>query len=468
MKTELEKILEELTSAVEELAKRVHNIEIRETGEGVSAADSLKVKATTADIVPDYLQDKLAAGTGVSLALLNPGGDEQVEITASGADDKRVKVSTDDTTPDFIEGKIVAGAGISITTLNPAGDEDLQISNTLDTFLELTDTPGSYSSQGTKIVGVNSGETALEFVTKSSAPGASAAVLSTDVNGLLTLLMLAVGSPAPAPATGEIIASIRLFVNDDTNTKQIRGLTLNQGVYDDEIVSLKSDDVAHGVTTETETDTYALFKKFVADNGGLQIRGLTEDKVGAAIDGVAVTGDTAKDNGAVAPVILRAYKKSGTTVGNLAANENVLAVINNATALFAIDADGDVMLIGTGDLFNVPWTDYSGISTIVGWSSFTTQKIFYKKIGKLIFVEFSISGTSNSTSAYFTLPFDRHNNAYSLKVPMQITDSGSVQLGLFEIATNGGTVTCYSTIGEAGWTATGTKGVIGQFWFEVS
>src|SRR3990167_765612 len=156
MKTELEKILEELTSAVEELAKRVHNIEIRETGEGVSAADSLKVKATTDDIVPDYLQDKLAAGTGVSLALLNPGGDEQVEITASGADDKRVKVSTDDTTPDFIEGKIVAGAGISITTLNPAGDEDLQISNTLDTFLELTDTPGSYGSQGTKVVGVNS------------------------------------------------------------------------------------------------------------------------------------------------------------------------------------------------------------------------------------------------------------------------------------------------------------------------
>jgi len=129
----------------------------------------------------------------------------------------------------------------------------------------------------------------------------------------------------------------------------------------------------------------------------------------------------------------------------------------------------DDLILSVNDVYtSAPWPDYSAISTIIGWSSFSTKKIFYKQIGKLVFVEFSISGTSNSTSTAFTLPFDRHNNAYSLKVPMQITDSGSVQLGLFEVATNGGTVTCYSTIGEAGWTATGTKGVIGQFWYETT
>ncbi len=39
-----------------------------------------------------------------------------------------VKVTTNDTTPGFLNGKLVAGTGISLTVLNPSGDEDLQIS----------------------------------------------------------------------------------------------------------------------------------------------------------------------------------------------------------------------------------------------------------------------------------------------------------------------------------------------------
>ena len=30
---------------------------------------------------------------------------------------------------------------------------------------------------------------------------------------------------------------------------------------------------------------------------------------------------------------------------------------------------------------SVPWTDYSATSTIVGWTSYTTKEIWYKKIG---------------------------------------------------------------------------------------
>ena len=43
---------------------------------------------------------------------------------------------------------------------------------------------------------------------------------------------------------------------------------------------------------------------------------------------------------------------------------------------------------------SVAWTDYSATSTIVGWSSYTTKSIFYKKIGKLVFVQFVISGVA--------------------------------------------------------------------------
>jgi len=122
----------------------------------------------------------------------------------------------------------------------------------------------------------------------------------------------------------------------------------------------------------------------------------------------------------------------------------------------------------TGDIYTVAWTDYSGTSTIVGWSSYTTQKIFYKKVGKLVFVEFSLSGTSNSATTTFTLPFARHNNGYSLKVTIQITDNGAIATGLFELPSNSSTVTFYSTLGEAGWTASGTKGVIGEFCYEAA
>lgn len=51
-------------------------------------------------------------------------------LAGVGSDDKRVKVSLDDTTPGFLEDKIVAGTNISITTLNAGGNETFEISAT--------------------------------------------------------------------------------------------------------------------------------------------------------------------------------------------------------------------------------------------------------------------------------------------------------------------------------------------------
>ena len=44
-----------------------------------------------------------------------------------GVDPHKVKVSSADTTADFLENKLVAGTGISIAKLNPGADEDLEI-----------------------------------------------------------------------------------------------------------------------------------------------------------------------------------------------------------------------------------------------------------------------------------------------------------------------------------------------------
>ena len=44
-----------------------------------------KVKVDSSDTIADFLLAKLSAGAGVNLAVLNPGGNEQVQITATGA-----------------------------------------------------------------------------------------------------------------------------------------------------------------------------------------------------------------------------------------------------------------------------------------------------------------------------------------------------------------------------------------------
>lgn len=44
-----------------------------------------RVKVSGSDTVADWLSSKLAAGTGISLSVLNPGADERLQITATGA-----------------------------------------------------------------------------------------------------------------------------------------------------------------------------------------------------------------------------------------------------------------------------------------------------------------------------------------------------------------------------------------------
>ena len=42
---------------------------------------------------------------------------------------KEVEVSSDDTMADFLENKLVAGAGVTLTVLNPGGNEQIQITS---------------------------------------------------------------------------------------------------------------------------------------------------------------------------------------------------------------------------------------------------------------------------------------------------------------------------------------------------
>ena len=144
-------------------------------------------------------------------------------------------------------------------------------------------------------------------------------------------------------ATGYTNLRHTLFVNDTANAQMTTGVTVNQGGADNEIVSLKSSDVAHGVTGITETDTFARFLKQAATTGGLVIEGLNAGAgtVGLFLQGTAGTVDTAKTTGAGGTLVIQGSNISGVNRAATGANANLLAVRDDGTTRFILDADGD-------------------------------------------------------------------------------------------------------------------------------
>ncbi len=113
------------------------------------------------------------------------------------------------------------------------------------------------------------------------------------------------------------------------------------------------------------------------------------------------------------------------------------------------------------------WQDYSGTSTIVGWTSFTTKKIFYKQLGALVFVSFNLSGTSNSTTTTFTVPIAANATNPNVDVACATLDNGAPVVGMAQIPAGSSTVGGYTTYLGAAWTASGTKQFVGQFFYSI-
>lgn len=137
------------------------------------------------------------------------------------------------------------------------------------------------------------------------------------------------------------------------NTSMNLGLTINQGAFDDEILCLKSSDVAHGMTGRTETDSYGIFKKNNASQGGLYLSGLTNGKVGVRVHGQVTSVDANSPNSINSCVRISGSLKSGVNTVTLGVNGNLLTVENDAVSYFTFMANGDLsilnrMFIGRG------------------------------------------------------------------------------------------------------------------------
>jgi len=133
------------------------------------------------------------------------------------------------------------------------------------------------------------------------------------------------------------------------------GVTIQQGAFDDEAVAVKSTDVAHGITTFADTDTYFTIEKVESVAGGALVQGL-KDADGVAGGALALDGllgenvDTTKTTAGRAIVEVSGYIKSGTGVGNTNADGNVFAVRTGrggvVVTLLLVDENGDCYELG--------------------------------------------------------------------------------------------------------------------------
>jgi hypothetical protein len=124
----------------------------------------------------------------------------------------------------------------------------------------------------------------------------------------------------------------------------------------------------------------------------------------------------------------------------------------------------------TGDIYTVVWTDYSATSTITGWSSFTTKKILYKKVGKLVVVHFHLEGTSNSASSSLTLPYQVVSNMRSTAPGVILAiDNGTQVTTAFAYYNSGGSqIDLAKSIASSSWTSSGTKLCAGHIVYETT
>ena len=121
------------------------------------------------------------------------------------------------------------------------------------------------------------------------------------------------------------------------------GLCLNQGGNDTNIITLKSSDIDHGITSAAETDTYCEISKNSAANGGLDILTYSARtdgeflRIGLSGNGISGT----KSTSGVGAFHMYIGEKSGTGIGGLATNDNMMTIANYINTRFIFDAEGD-------------------------------------------------------------------------------------------------------------------------------
>ena len=273
------------------------------------------------------------------------------------------------------------------------------------------------------------------------------------------------------------------------------GITLNQGDGDGFIFTLKSSDIAHGVTDVAQTDTYMTIAKASGAKGGVQMVGFTD---AAGADGAfQFRGIIADDSShTYQGMEFKAGKKSGTGTTNIAANRRI-AVFKNNDGSRIVNITGTGLTFGddretTNALDDYEEGTWDPVFTDDGTSgnsasSYGDRAGWYVKVGNFVNVwfrigTFSFSGFNSSHAAFVKgLPYvikagtDRLNTGTVMFSNVNI-DSGTVGIGILS-NTSGGTNNSFfrffQTIDNAVWVSikisqftSGNNEIMGNFSYQ--
>ena len=115
------------------------------------------------------------------------------------------------------------------------------------------------------------------------------------------------------------------------------------------------------------------------------------------------------------------------------------------------------------------WVNYSGTTTVGGFSSITLAQVWYQVNYKSITVYFFIQGTSNATTVTFTLPTAHTSNYTGIYVGSFSRNNGTTLTtppGI-SISSSSTTVNVFRDIAQAAWTNSGDKRCGGSFIYQI-
>ena len=277
----------------------------------VAPGSTLDIEVFVGNVRQDHNSAYTLSGTTLSFTGAPPSGTNNIYVIHQAK-----SVGTIDVPSSFLSdaqtfsGALTASAGLTLSgttptlTIGDAGAEDTKIvfdGNAQDYHIGLDD------SSDDLVIGLGSTLGTTSY-------------LNFDENGKLSTG----GETAPDIANG--------------------GLCLNGGANDESYLTFKSSDVAHGMTNEDETDTFATIAKQSATKGGLQIRAFAEDRteewleLNCQADSDIQETKSASAKGAFSLV---ASKKSGTGTNAINANGNLLTLSGYTSTEFIFEGNGN-------------------------------------------------------------------------------------------------------------------------------
>ena len=131
---------------------------------------------------------------------------------------------------------------------------------------------------------------------------------------------------------------------------------------------------------------------------------------------------------------------------------------NSTTLRLTIDKSGDVYSVGL--------TDYYSSSTVNGLANLSETKIWYKRIGNLVWVHVDLAGDSDGTAFNVTLPY---NTVHRLKAVGKGIDAGTSTFVSCDLGPTDNFLEFFPSAGASGsWTNSSTRGIDIQFWYETN